>query len=151
MDPSTTCHWNGNRVSKLKYGPLFTMDHKSLLLPWVNPARLTIPLNTTLLVFPSSPVVLNLAETLPYQCVLNALAHSSCFNLPVMAHKGTKVGGSMNSRSGRSALRDTELYLAFGHREILEFLNGPMDLNYSFFYLCLWIFVLKFSRGNLMA
>lgn len=57
----------------------------------------------------------------------------------------------MNSRSGRFALRDTELNLAFGYRGILEFLNGPEAINYSFFYPCLWIFVLKFSRGNLMA
>lgn len=81
------CHWNGNKVSKLKYGPIFLVDHKSLLLSWVNPAWITIPLNTTLLVLPSSPVILNLAETLPDQCVLNALAHTYCFNLSVMAHK----------------------------------------------------------------
>lgn len=75
------------------------------------------------------------------------------FNLSVMAHKGTEGGGSMNSRSDRSALRDTEVHLAFGHTRILEFLSGPMDFNCSgtFFYPCLWIFVLKFSRGKLMA
>lgn len=45
----------------------------------------------------------------------------------------------MNSRSDRSALRDIELHLTFGHSGFLELLNGPVDLNYSgaFFYPCL--------------
>lgn len=120
MNPGTMCHWNGNRVTNSNIVIYFVMNHKSSLLPWINPAWITIPLNTTLLLLPRSPVILNLAETLPDQCVLNALAHSHCFNLSVMAHKGTKVGGSMNIRSDRSALRDTELHLAFGHRGSLS-------------------------------
>lgn len=66
-------NWNGNRVSKLNYGPIFVTVRKSLLLPWINPAWITIHLNTTLLVLPSSPVILNLAEALPDQCVLGTL------------------------------------------------------------------------------
>lgn len=59
----------------------------------------------------------------------------------MVAHKGTKVGGNINSQSDRSAFRDTDIHLDFGHvylvtTEVLEFLNGCVGLNYSriFFY-----------------